>query len=72
MHFGRGVLMWFAHAHILTSWHGNIFSIIAPLWGESTNDQCIPHAKCSYFDVFFIVNLNMLYKQLIHQWFETT
>ena len=26
----------------MTSWHGNVFPIIGPLWGKSTSDKWIP------------------------------
>ena len=29
----------------MTSWHGNVFRITGPLWGESIGHQCIPLAS---------------------------
>ena len=37
-------------AHMMTWWHGNIFSITGPLWGESPIGQS--------FNIFYVVSLN--------------
>ena len=46
-----------------TSWHGNVFSIGGPLWGQSTGHQWIPLTNdeglvTHGFNVFFDVSLN--------------
>ena len=34
---------------MMTSWHGNILHITGPLWGESTNPQCISHTRGQWY-----------------------
>ena len=47
---------------MMTSWHGNAFRIIGPLWGESSGDRCIPLIKWPVMrlDVPVDASLNML------------
>ena len=48
--------------YMKTSWHGNIFNITGPLWGESlclvTCDSSHKKLAMWSFDVFFVVGLN--------------
>ena len=56
----------------MTSWHGNIFHITGPLWGESTCHWWIPLTKGPIMHrvyVFFLVSLNkILNKHSSCQW----
>ena len=60
---------------IKTTWHGNIFCLTGPLWGESTSHELNPLMKGPLmwsFDVFFDGCLNNRFnKQWSCRWFET-
>ena len=62
---------------MMTSWNGNIFCVIGPLWGESTGHRWIPLTKSTdaelwSFLVFFDLYLDKWFsKQSGRRWFET-
>ena len=66
---------------MMIAWHGNIFCITGPLWGESTGHRWIPLTKGQWYRkrpiirnciVFFAVSLlnNLLNKQFSCWWSE--
>ena len=57
----------------MTSWHGNVFHLMGPLWRGSTSDQWIPWWRGQWrrylmLSLFIILN-NLLNKQLSYMWF---